>query len=118
MIDLHNETLLGLAEAAARLPWYRRGRPKGKSTVLRPRPMTASAILRWVLSGVRGPDGKKVKLEANRLGGRWVTSVEALQRFSDRQTPDESKQAPTPRSPAARRRASERADRELDELGI
>jgi hypothetical protein len=29
-----------------------------------------------------------LSLEATRLGGRWVTSKEALQRFAERLTPD------------------------------
>jgi hypothetical protein len=58
-------------------------------------------------------------LEAARLGGRWVTSLEALRRFSERLTPrlggDDSA---APRSPTSRRRAAERAAAELDKLGM
>jgi hypothetical protein len=58
-------------------------------------------------------------LEAVRLGGRWMTSREALQRFSDRLTPRLGGDDHTaPRSPASRRRASERAAAELDNLGL
>jgi hypothetical protein len=109
MIDLGNETTISLAQAAARLPSNRLDRP-----------VTASCVLRWVLTGVKVPGGGRVKLEAVRLGGRWLTSVEALGRFAAAQTPDLDAPAggsATPRPPA-RRRASERAARELERLGI
>jgi hypothetical protein len=77
----------------------------------------ASCVLRWVLDGVKVPGVGKVKLEAARIGRRWITSAEALQRFIDAQTPTLERQ-PTPRSPAARRRAHERAEQELEGLGI
>jgi hypothetical protein len=110
MIDLRNETTISLAQAALKFPPYRLGRP-----------VTASCILRWVLSGVKVPGGGRVKLEAVRLGGRWLTSVEALERFAARQTPGLDAPAgggAAPRPPAKRRKASERAERELAKLGI
>jgi hypothetical protein len=58
-------------------------------------------------------------LEAVRLGGRWVTSREALQRFAERLTPDlGNRPAPAPRTPTARRRAAEQAAKQLEALGI
>src|SRR5713101_4891784 len=102
MIDLRNETTISLSQAARMLPPGRRGRP-----------VTLSCLLRWVLDGVKTPDGP-VRLEAVRLGGRWITSIEALERFAARQTPDVGSERPqTPRSPAARERASSRVDKEL-----
>jgi hypothetical protein len=60
-----------------------------------------------------------VRLEAVRLGGRWVTSREALQRFAERLTPrSDSKPALAPRSMAKRQQANERAAKELDQIGI
>jgi hypothetical protein len=54
-----------------------------------------------------------------RLGGRWVTSREALQRFAERLTPRLDAEALTaPRSPGSRRRGSERAAAELEKLGV
>jgi hypothetical protein len=70
MIDLLRENSISLTEAAGLVPPGRRGRPTHLST-----------LLRWIKPGVRG-----VRLEAVRLGGRWVTSREALQRFADRLT--------------------------------
>ena len=105
---LLSETLLGLPEAARRLPPGRGGRP-----------VSFSCVLRWITDGVAGPDGRRVKLEGVRVGGRWLTSQEALARFAERLTPDlSSEPAPAPRSPAARRRAGERAAEELDRLGL
>jgi hypothetical protein len=73
--------------------------------------------LRWILEGAKAPAGQKVKLEAVRIGHRWLTSLEAMDRFAAAQTPGLDPR-PTPRSPAARRRAHERAERELEKSGI
>jgi hypothetical protein len=108
MIDLRSETTLNLEQAAARIPPYRRGRP-----------VTTSCILRWILSGVKLPSGDVVKLEGIRLGKRWLTSVEALERFAARQTPGlEGQRGQPPRPPAKRQGASERAAKALEKLGI
>jgi hypothetical protein len=106
IIDLRNETLLTLTQAARMLPNSRRGRP-----------VHLSCIYRWILDGVKTPQGK-VRLEAVRLGGRWLTSAEALQRFAAAQTPDLADRPPLPRSPSSRRRASERAEEQLRRIGI
>jgi hypothetical protein len=105
-IDLRNETILSLNQAAKMLPPGRRGRP-----------VTLSCLLRWVLDGVNTPMGR-VRLEAIRMGGRWITSVEALERFADQLTPNLDKtSAPTPRSVLSRRHAAERAGKQLDKIG-
>jgi hypothetical protein len=107
MLDITTETPLPLATAAKLIPPARTGKRCHLST-----------ILRWVLSGAKAPDGTLVKLEALRLGGRWVTSREALQRFAERLTPTvDGSPAPT-RTPARRQRAHERAAAELDRLGV
>jgi hypothetical protein len=109
VIDLTTEALISLPEAARLMPPGRRNRPVNLST-----------ILRWVLDGVRLPSGGTVRLQAVRMGGRWLTSKEALQRFADAQTPrlDGRPEETAPRPPAARQRASERAARGLEEAGI
>src|SRR5262245_41466089 len=97
-----------LKEAAKLVPPARKGRP-----------VTLSCLLRWVLDGVRVPDGHRVRLEAARLAGRWITSAGALRRFVAAQTPPPSEPlAGVPRSPGKRLRANERAAEELDHLGI
>lgn len=107
MISLANEQTISLAAAARMLPPGRRGRPVNLST-----------ILRWVLDGVRGSAGQPIRLEAVRMGGRWLTSVEALERFAAAQTPRLDGNPSLPRSPTARGRASDRAAKELEKLGI
>jgi hypothetical protein len=108
MIDINAETLLPLAEAAKTIPPARHGKRAHLST-----------LLRWVLKGAKAPDGSLVKLEGIRLGGRWLTSRQALQRFAERLTPDlEADRPRPPRSPGARERAARRAEKELERIGI
>jgi hypothetical protein len=76
MIDIAVESVRSLRDAAKLLPSIRLGRP-----------VTFQCVFRWVVEGCRGPDGQIVRLEAVRLGGRWVTSMEALQRFAEALTP-------------------------------
>ena len=106
MVDLANESLMSLTQAATILPAGRQGRKVHFST-----------ILRWVLRGVKTPAGP-VQLEAIRLGGRWLTSREALQRFAERQTPDVSRPEPRFRTSTARQRHLERVEKELTKYGI
>jgi hypothetical protein len=107
MIDLQNEKILSLIQAARMLPPGRRGRP-----------VTLSCLFRWVLNGVKTPSGR-VHLEAVRMGGRWITSVEAMERFAARQTPNlETGKADTPFIATNRRRAVQRAGEQLDKIGI
>jgi|SRR6266404_695651 len=103
MIDVNAEELISLSEALRILPPGRCNKRPHLST-----------ILRWILTGVDG-----VRLEACRLGGRWLTSRQEIQRFVERLTPDLADCPPAaPRAPAARRRASERAARELKRIGV
>jgi hypothetical protein len=107
MIDLTTETPIPLAAATRLIPPGR----GGKHTHL-------STLLRWIVKGSKDPSGGIVRLEAIRLGGRWMTSRQALQRFAERLTPPQPAPAVTPRTSAQRERAAARAARELNELGI
>jgi hypothetical protein len=111
MIDLAAETPIPLAVACGLVPPAR----GGKRTHL-------STILRWVLRGARSPSGEVVRLEACRIGSRWMTSREALQRFADRLTPrraDGDGVLATPRrTPGQGRRASDLAADALERAGI
>jgi hypothetical protein len=112
MLDVFAEQAISLAEVAKVCGRGRKGKPCHFSTVLR-----------WILGGVRGPAGDLVKLEAIRLGGRWVTTQGAFQRFVAKLTPNSNNggEAPEPvpvRSPAARQRSSERAAKKLEAGGI
>ncbi len=102
---LAEEQLISLVQAAARFPGHR------GANRLHPATLT-----RWILKGARSVNGERVKLEAMRLGSRWLTSEPALQRFADALagTPSE---APPTRTPTTRRRASARAEAELRAMG-
>ena len=76
MLDLTAEKPIPLAAATALVPPARQGKKTHFQTVLR-----------WVIHGSKGPSGSRIRLEAVRLGGRWMTSREALQRFAERLTP-------------------------------
>jgi hypothetical protein len=103
-----SETTLSLAQAAARLPSFRLGKP-----------VNASTVWRWINDGVKLPDGTTVRLEAVRLAGRWLTSAEALARFADAQTPHAKRTAELPpRIPQRHRSDFERAERELVSWGL
>jgi hypothetical protein len=107
--DLTKESLLSLAQAARKFPPYRLGRP-----------VSPSCIWRWCREGVRVPGVGVVRLESIRIAGRWLTSQEAISRFVARQTPpsDDEQVIDAPRTSSQRKKASERAARELDKLRI
>jgi hypothetical protein len=68
--DLLRGEGLSLAAASALLP----ASPSGL-------PPTTSTLARWASEGVRRPDGRRVFLEAARVGSRLYTSRSALARF-------------------------------------
>jgi hypothetical protein len=110
MVDVFNEQLLSLAQVAKLLPPGRQGRPVNFST-----------IYRWIFTGVRAPDGERVKLEAIRLGGRYLVSREAIERFIERLSTHDVEVSTPPqpaRTPTALERAVARADRSLEREGI
>jgi hypothetical protein len=104
---LFSEKLMNLYEAARRLPPGRGGSP-----------VSFSCVYRWVKKGAPGPDGSRVRLEAVRVGGRWITSEEALQRFSLRLTPVISDDGLVPVPGRAHQRAPGRTAELLNEAGI
>lgn len=108
MIDLTTETAIPLTQAAKLIPPGRSGRKTHLST-----------LLRWVEAGAAGPGGSRVRLEALRLGGRWVTSREAIQRFAEALTPALTAPSPSPsRTLKQRETDNVRAARELEAAGI
>lgn len=103
---LHDEPLISLSEAASRFP--------GQRGADRLHPAT---LTRWILKGAKGVNGQRVKLEALRMGSRWLTSEAALVRFANALHPANDSPTETPgRTPAARNRASEEAGALLDQL--
>lgn len=106
MIDTTTEQVISLTEAtkSKQLPKRRGGK--------RPH---VSCIYRWSTVGCRG-----VVLETIQIGGTRCTSAEALQRFFDRLSRNVTTEptAKPMRTALARERASQRAARELEALGV
>lgn len=106
-INLRNETLLSLTDAARAVPPIDGKRPH------------VSTLWRWCRKGVRG-----VQLDYVRLGHRVCTSEEALARFAHRLAEADSPPGSTEsrgknkRTPRARERDIQRAEAELNAAGI
>ena len=81
-------------------------------------PIHKSTIVRWCLKGVKLSDGRRVYLDHIRAVGRIVTSREALVRFLAEQSALPTSDTPAIRTPTQRSKASERAAKELEALGI
>jgi hypothetical protein len=80
--------------------------------------LNTSTLWRWCRQGVLLPDGRRVRLEALRVAGRWVTSEKALARFvAAQQAVSGPAEASVPPTPAQRQRAAERAGAELEARG-
>jgi hypothetical protein len=108
---LLDEDLISLTQAAEKFPGHRGAKRLHPAT-----------LTRWILKGVRGTDGRIVKLEALRFGARWFTSESALRRFSAALTAagtaaGTATDTPPARTPTARQSASERAAAELRAMG-
>ena len=74
-----------------------------------------ATVTRWVRFGVK-VNGAKIKLEAARMGGRYRTSVEALERFH---AACDAPLQPAPtqaRTPTQTKRAARQAESTLDRL--
>ena len=104
MIDLSNETILSLSEATHEVP-----RGRGNKRV------HSSTLYRWATRGVAG-----TKLEAVRVGGLFVTSSEALNRFFRRLNSqvDERSEYATAAEKRQREREIKQAERRLSAKGI
>ena len=111
-IDMQTERVGGLADVARWLPRFQGTK------------IHNSTLWRWCSRGVRG-----VRLEYLRLGGRILTSVEAVARFSvelakldqqqrDDDPPAQVRQKAKRRTPAQRDRDMARARKELEAAGI
>lgn len=50
------------------------------------KPLSPATLTRWILAGVRGRDGGRVRLKAERFGSRWSTRADRLDAFIDAQT--------------------------------
>jgi hypothetical protein len=99
---------LSLSAAGRLFPGHRGGESVDPSTVFR-----------WVTKGTRTAGGSVVKLEAVRVGGRWLTSRGAVARFVAALTEAAAPAPAPPVSPSrpAQRRATERAVAKLKAMG-
>lgn len=101
MIDVMNEHIVPLSQVS--LP----GRSAGKR-------IHVATVHRWVMRGIRG-----IRLEAVTVGGRKVTSHEAIQRFAEALTARERGETyPTIRTSRQRQQQAEAAKRELIAEGV
>jgi hypothetical protein len=83
------------------------------------RNVTPSTITRWILAGCPARDGTRIRLAATRCGSRWLVKPTDLDAFFAALAADPlpTNTSLAPRSPAARRRATEHAARELHAQG-
>jgi len=109
MSEILKEEKLSIYDAAALF----QGRTPGKN-------LCFSTIWRWILKGAHDVDGNIVRLEAVRLGGRWVTSREAIARFSENLTKGESIDSDEKKinTSSAERKRADQAAKKLKKLGI
>lgn len=75
-----------------------------------------STVWRWITRGLKLPDGRRVKLEAVRMGASYLTSEQAILRFIQAQQRDADPIVP-PRTHKQRTRSAARAGAELERLG-
>lgn len=99
------DRLLTLAHIAALVPGRGRNR------------VHAGTVARWIVRGVRTPEGRRVRLRAVRLASKWLTTRAWLDQFAAAQTPsftDGAEPVPTDRQ---RDRAADEAGRRLARMG-
>jgi hypothetical protein len=101
----------GVTELAKAIGKFRSGRPTSPAT-----------IVRWITAGIQLPDRRTVRLEAVRLGGRWLSSRQRLIEFLLKQQQGEvvslkALAAKPVRSPSSRKRAATDAGRQLEAVG-
>ena len=109
LVEIQSGGGLSLSAAGRLFPAHR-----GDGTV------DPSTVFRWVTKGARAADRRAVRLEAVRVGGRWLTSKGAITRFVALLTTTDSAvpaSLPAARSTTTRRKSSERAARELQRRG-
>jgi hypothetical protein len=110
LTEIQSGAGLSLSAAGRLFPGHRGGAAVDPSTVFR-----------WVTKGTRTHAGQLVKLEAVRVGGRWLTSRGAVARFvaalTEAADPSTSPPPPATRTPTASRRAAAAADAKLQRMG-
>jgi hypothetical protein len=85
---------------------------------LLPRRISPATFARWIIVGVRRLDGERLRLRAERIGGRFWTSPEWLAEFIESQTSQYVPATETQhRSPVEESRAAARAVAALEKMG-
>jgi hypothetical protein len=112
MIDIDQEQAITLREAARLYGSSRGGRPTHAST-----------IVRHIVKGTKIPGGEVVRLEGGKIGKKWITTRQAVQRYVDTLTRvalAETETAEATTATVSKRRQQElaRVDRDLDAAGI
>lgn len=106
---MNGERLIGPAAAAKLLPGSRANSHLDSAT-----------IWRWITKGARSASGGVVRLEAVRVGSRWLTSAAAVKRFvvalTAASTTDGDVEGTVPASPTQRNRRAAAASAELDRV--
>lgn len=107
-IDQFQTELLSLAQVAKKL-----GKLSGNGKV------SPATVYRWVVSGLKAPNGQCVRLCAIRVGRTFATSKECVREFLAAMT-SVAPEVPVaiPRSPAQRNRESTTATRKLDGMKV
>jgi hypothetical protein len=103
LILLNDEPLFDLTKASSHLKWLP--------------PADASTRMRWTLRGNLDRDGRRVRLESVKVGGRWMTSEAALKRFFAAISAAPGA-APAPTPPRVRQRRVEQAAKRLAARGV
>ena len=81
-------------------------------------PIHPTTVARWCLKGIKIRSGVVARLDHIRVGGRLLTSRQAITRWLAVQTETTATEDIGPRTPAQRNRAADQAAEELERLGI
>ena len=108
-LALLHEDLIQLSTAAKLAGEGRKGKPVNLATVWR-----------WCLHGVTIGSGEKVFLESIRIGKSLKTSRQAWERFvvAQNEAPEKGDESAPVRTPTQRQKASERAEKILEKMGV
>jgi hypothetical protein len=81
-----------------------------------------STLIRWCTRGVKLPDGSRLRLRADRVGSRWLTTNEWFAEFLSAMTtahnPTSAGISPVFRSPHQRQQSSQKADEEAEQESV
>lgn len=86
--------------------------------------VSKSCIVRWILLGLKRPNGERVRLTASRLGSRWLIRQSDVDAFLAALQPDFGADSAAqigqklPRGPGRRERAHRAADDRLAMAGV